>query len=261
MSTTTTGPASGATSPASSDAAQPGEDKKKVTRWSKAMDNVLGSVAKSFERCNDNGVNNDLLSSSLASYDTSADASTDGDETSVSCSHSSTTSTTGGSDHDITKSPYDWKDIAIVVQERSGIQVTSDQCWQRFIRYLDPSLNNFANRKKPWTDKEDQQLEIIIEKSMFQGQRGGINWSEVCRLTQRPYVECRSRQRSLSNRCLSKGPFTAADDDNILALLETGHSYVSAGKVTRRTARSVRERYRYLIGILHLDKLDEREEW
>ena len=250
MTTITTAPASGAPHPAATNASPKGH-KEKIIRWNTTMDEVLMSVTKDSERCNVNGANNDLLSISLPSS-ASGSGSGSGDEASVSSSHSSAFS--GCSDQErLTKIPYDWKDIASKVQKQIGIKVTSDQCWQRYIRYLDPRLDNFANRNKPWTNEEDKQLEIYTKKSMFEGQRSGINWNEVCRLIRRPYVECRSRQRYLYNSRLAKGPFNPADDDNILTLIETGHSYPSIGKMINRSARSVRERYRCLISILHLD--------
>jgi hypothetical protein len=223
MTTITTG-VSGAPHPAATNA-PPKEHKKKIIRWNKTMDKGLISIVKDFERHNVDGANNDLLSiSSQSSASSSGSGSGSGDDASVSSSHSSVSS--GRSDQERpTKNLYDWKDISSEVQKRIGIKVTSDQCWQRFVRYLDPSLDNFANRNKPWTDEEDKQLMIHTEKSMFRGQRSGINWNEVCRLTQRPYVECRSRQRTLYNSRLAKGPFTPADDDNIMVLIKTGHSY------------------------------------
>ena len=91
-----------------------------------------------------------------------------------------------------------WNSVASEFTRYHKVEVTSGQCWQRWYRYLNPSLNKFENRHKPWTAEEDEKLLSVVEKYKRKGQRRGIAWSDVNAAMQRPYVECRSRMRQIA---------------------------------------------------------------
>jgi hypothetical protein len=94
-----------------------------------------------------------------------------------------------------------WKDISCDVTRTLGQPIAAEQCWQRYFRYVDPTLKDkYALLGEPWTHGEECMLCDVVAKYQGKGQRGGINWKMVGNEMKRPYVECRSKLRSLNLR-------------------------------------------------------------
>lgn len=129
--------------------------------------------------------------------------------------------------------PGDWVTIALNLPGR-----TRNQCRHRWVEVLNPNIS-----KGPWTADEDDLLRAVVARE------GSTDWVAVAtHIAGRTGAQCRHRWKDVLDPAIDKSPWTAEEDEKLLAYISkhgTGDWVSIARTLPGRTRNQCRDRWIY----------------